>query len=375
MSTQTIRSLLQERFDADYISPEGLLKAHIDYFGSASFYSTAKGYSKKRLDYYVTQLENGNHVFCPSLFHCMTGCLITGQQIDKNAINRITDYVLSLEQEGGFLTISRKYLDQFPKLKAAKVSPMVPEVYSSYYSFFLLKILGTDIKESELEKLLSWIIAHQKSSGAIYNNTYSNTNESRRFEAEISCQTYFGTSLISTISQELPQFDFAESLINAKNWAMEKWLSLRTITSRYFVLKTIKLVSPEEISNVGFSEGLGFLSDRADGQGEGFFDYRLSDKIDEDMTSACAIGLDKISPHIFSTYYGATIMRIFWQNGYSLTLPHEQIKKLTKKAANEDGGFGMKVLVKDFPKPYGPISTELETLLVLLFPLMTKINV
>ena len=32
----------------------------------------------------------------------------------------------------------------------------------------------------------------------------------------------------------------------------------------------------------------------------------------------------------------------------------------------------MKVMVKDFSEPYGPISTELETLLVLLFPLIGK---
>jgi asparagine synthetase B (glutamine-hydrolysing) len=48
---------------------------------------------------------------------------------------------------------------------------MIPEVYSSYYSYFTLKLLGAIFSRSDLENLISWIIAHQKNNGAIYNHT------------------------------------------------------------------------------------------------------------------------------------------------------------------------------------------------------------
>ena len=331
MSDHMLRSIILSRFDADYSSPDSLLKMHSNYYGDNSVYFAAKEYFKKRLDFHTAEIIKGTHVFCPHLFHTLIGCLITGQKIDETKVEKISKFVFSLKHNGGFLTIDKKYLDQFPKLKAAEVSPLVPEIYSSYYSFLLLKLLGANFDKQELEALLAWIIVHQKSSGAIYNNTYSNTDENRRFETEISCQTYFGASLISIISAELPEFETIDTLINAKNWALEKWLSLRTVAARYFALKTIQLVSPNEIGNVGFREGLGFLDDRADAQGDGFYDYRLADKIDEEMTSSCATGLDKISPHIFSTYYAASIMRIFWLNGVSVNIPNEQIRRLPKR--------------------------------------------
>jgi hypothetical protein len=235
-------------------------------------------------------------------------------------------------------------------------------------------MLDVAFDKQDLKNIVSWVIAHQKGDGAIYNDLYSNTPEPRRFETEVTSQTYFGASLISSVAPELPDLDFGDSLLKAKEWSLRKWLSLRTVAGRYFAIKTIQLVSPEEISQLGFAEATGFLEDRADNQGVGYYDYRLSDKIDEFMSSSSSTELDKISPHVFSTYYAVSMLRILWSSGASIRIPHDQVKRLARKAANSDRGFGMKVLVKDFQEPYGPVSTELETLLVLLFPLLTQVD-
>jgi len=375
MKLGELQSFVSSRFDVDPPSLDKLVESHEAYFGDISFFDNAKRYLKARFDFLVTELARGRNVFCPDLFHALLGCLITNQPCERTQADVIAKHVLGLRCQGGFLTAPRTYVDQFPKFRSARTNPSIPEVYSSYYSYYLLQMLNVPFSGQDMENLVSWMVAHQKKSGAIYSDVYSDTPEPRRFETEVACQTFFGINVILSAKAKLPEFDPNDCLLKTKEWALGKWLSLRTVAGRYFALKTIQLVCPEEVSQLGSAEAIGFLEDRSDHHGEGYYDYRLSDKIDEFMSSSSATQLDKISPHVFSTYYAASIMKILWSYGASIKIPLDRLKRLATKAANQDSGFGIKVMVKDFPEPYGPVSTELETLLILLLPLLTQVDI
>lgn len=375
MDKPFIQSLVFSRFDVTFTSSEELLDVHKSYFGDAQCFENARTYLTNRLDFLAKQIRRNEPVFSSNLFHAVLGSVLTGEPMRKENAKIISEYVLGLRDQGGFLCISRDYVNQFPKLRFARNNPMVPEVYSSYYSFFLLKMLDISFSRSDLENIISWVIAHQKNSGAIFNSIYSNTPEDRRFEAEVASQTYFGANLILSIFRDLPEFDLNNCLVRAKNWALKKWLSLRTVAGRYFALKTIYLVAPDQVTTLGTAEAIGFLEDRVSPEGVGYYDYRLADKIDEFMSSSSSTELDKISSHVFSTYYAISMLQTLSFCGVSVNVPHERIKQLAKIAANPDCGFGMKVMVKDFREPFGPISTELETVLILLFPLLAQKNI
>ena len=172
-----------------------------------------------------------------------------------------------------------------------------------------------------------------------------------------------------SIKTDMASHNFEDALIRVRNWVLSKWISLKTVASRYFAMKTLYRIAPEEIVNLGVQETLGFLEDRKSLDQTGFYDYRLQDKMDEAMTTASVTELDKISPHIFSTYYAITMERLL--ETYARTKPNiddQAVKSLARLASNPDNGFGMNVMIKDFEQPFGPSSTELETLLVLLFP-------
>lgn len=374
MSLKALQSLVSARFNVNFSTHVHLMQEHKAYFGDTKLLHNAGLYLRARLAFLVSQLTDGQEPFPSYLFHALVGCLITDQSPSNSEIDEIREYILGLRRQGGFLATRADYLNKFPKLRSARVSPMVPEVYSSYYSYFTLKLLDVPFTEKEMESLASWIIAHQKQDGAIYNDTYSDTPEEKRFETEVVSQTYFGSALVAAVTESLPELDLHDSLVKAEKWALRRWQGLRTVAGRYFALKIVDLVQSSNLNQIGFAETIGFLSDRLDDVRSGYYDYRLSDKIDEFMSSSSATELDKISPHVFSTYYAVSIMKMLWASGFSVKIPNEVIKQLALKASNPDSGFGMRVMVKDFPDPYGPVSTELETLQIALFPLLVQIK-
>jgi hypothetical protein len=319
-------------------------------------------------------MRRGKPVFATDTFHAAVGHLLCEGTLEAEARNVIIDGTLMLQgDQGGFLSVRKDYVKKFPKLGVSRFTPMIPEVYSSYYSYFLLDLLGHQLSRVEKTNLGSWVLAHQKSSGAVFNAEYSNTPEERRMESEVAAQTYFATELILVLSPELRGRDVDSSLSRIQNWIHHRYPSLKTVAGRYFSIKALHRIAPEEIVNLGVSETLGFLEDRKSLGNDGFYDYRLQDKTDEAMTTGSLTELDKISSHVFSTYYAASIAKLFSGGSRSSLVDHSAIRLLVSRAANTEGGFGMKVLVKDFEEPYGPTSTELETLLVALFPALLSV--
>lgn len=371
-----LENLVYSRFDVPFLKPRKLLEKHEAYFGTNEFFERGKRYFATRIDFLANQVSGQEAIFAVNLFYGTVGYLLTGHKLHSNTAKLLVDYLEGLEgPQGGFLPISPEYIMKFPKFGKARNSPMVPEIYSAYYTFFLLKLLGKKFGQVELEDMLSWVLAHRKPSGLIYNAEYSNTLEERRMEAEITAQLYFATELISSSSPLLPDYNLDDVLVKALGWVQSRYASLRTIAGRYFAMKTFYRISPDEVCNLGTNETLGFISDRKSPDQDGYYDYRLQDKFDESMTSRSRTELDKVSSHIFSTYYAFTILS--YLKGLcdsKISFDHATVRRLAKIAANPDNGFGMKVMVKDFQEPYGPSSTELETLLILLIPLIGKDN-
>jgi hypothetical protein len=369
-----LKNLVYSRFDVPFMEPEKLLKEHETYFRTNEFFERGKRYFATRTDFLADQLDKQKPVFAVNLFYGTVGYLLMGHKLHSRTAKPIVEYLEGLRgPQGGFLPIGQKYIRKFPKLGKARNNPMVPEIYSAYYTFFLLKLLGKNFDQGELEDMLSWVLAHRKPSGLIYNAEYSNTREERRMEAEITAQLYFATELISLARSLLPDYNLDDVLVKAMGWVQSKYASLRTIAGRYFAIKTFYRISPDELCNLGTNETLGFVSDRKSPDQDGYYDYRLQDKFDESMTSRARTELDKVSSHVFSTYYGFTVLT-YLKNlcDSKVSFDHTAVRSLAKKAANPDNGFGMKVMVKDFQEPYGPSSTELETLLILLIPLIGK---
>lgn len=375
ITNDILKELVYQRFDVPFLEYRELERLHNAYFGTSKILQRAKIYFTTRMDTFVDLIKNGEPVFAVNLFYGTIGYLLICKHLDNSKIELITNYLENLKgPKGGFLPINVKYIKKFPKLSKAKNNPMVPEIYSAYYTFLLLQLLGRKFDAQEIEDMLSWVLAHRKTSGLIYNAEYSDTREDRRMEAEITAQLYFATEIISSTIKYLPDYDLNTVLINAQEWVSKNYLSLKTIAGRYFAMKTLYRISPDELFNLGPRETIGFIDDRKSPDDDGYYDYRLQDKFDESMTSKSRTELDKISSHIFSTYYAFTIFS-FFKNlcGSEVKLDHISVRNLAKKAANLDNGFGMKVFVKDFKEPYGPASTELETLLIILIPLLEKI--
>ena len=364
--------LLNDRFDVTYSDPSDLQQRHEEFFSSQDCFVHADNYFVARLESLASLLRANEPVFLTHIFHAVLGVLVTRGVLPQASTDLVAKYLTQLRSPGGgYLAIQEDYLDQFPKLRNAAAKPSVPEVYSTYYAYHLRRILGVDYSEQELDELLSWVLAHQHASGLIYSTQYSNTDQQWRMEAEKTAQLYFAVELISSILPQLPHFDLDVSLEGAQAWVHHTFPTLKTVGGRYFAFKAVYRLDPEAICDLGVEETLGFLADRRSQDGDGYCDYRLQDKRDEAMTSRSQVQLDKNSSHVFSTYYAATLQAHLSGVCRRDAKPDPQdLHRLVDVALNPGDGFGRPVLIKEYPTPYGPVSTDLETLLVALLPLL-----
>ena len=310
----------------------------------------------------MDDLESRRPVFLSDLFYAFVGNRITGGEFSEQNQRSITSYLETTNSEvGGFFSVEPSYIKVFPALGKAKESPMVPEVYSTYYGFQLARLVGAAgiVDDS---KTLEWLLSLRRPSGLIYNASYSDTSEHLRMESEKCLQLYFALSLIKTLNRE--SLGTVES--GARNWLQTSWAGIRTITARYFSIKAIEIVAPESLESFGDPGIRQLLESHREPETGLYYDYLLSDKVDESMGSKSATRLDKIIPHIFSTYYGAYIAKRLKLDGAFLSI---DLAKILAKP-NENGGFGHQVMIKDFGMGFGPSSTTLETILALLLPVL-----
>ena len=309
----------------------------------------------------IDAADRGQPVFLSRLFGAALGNLVAGRGFQGREI-RILQSLLAETRttQGGYLPVRSDYIEHFPNLGRAETNPMVPEVYSSYYGSFLEKVAGTD-QGSSHEELGTWLVSLQKPSGFIYNSAYSDTDERVRMETELSFQLFCALRLLealdpSKLNQVAP---------GARSRLLERWPSYKTVAGKYFAIRALDLVSSSATDDLDTEEVESFLANRKDSVEGGFLDYRLKDKIDESMGSESAVELDKVTSHVFSTFYAISISK---RLGMPNPLSPEEIRKFVAASSNEDGGFGRQVLIKDFRPGFGPESTELESAMVLLLP-------
>ena len=364
--------ILSHRFDVSMRHQGDLLKAHKAFFGTLDYWNLIAHYFKRRLREITSLLSSGEPVFLTYIFHIVMGHCLTQGWPDQQQTKVLLQYVKSVRDGlGGYLPIHKSYIKQFPKLGASENTPMVPEIYASYYGFWTEQILGYAHNTSKIDGLLTWGVACQQASGLIYNPTYSNTMENRRFESEKTAQLYYAVELLVDLAASLSEPDLEISLNDARDWVLTNFSSFKSVAGRYFALKALLRIAPDEICNVGIEELRGFLKDRLSADNDGYYDYRLVDKIDESMSSRCYITDDVNTSHVFSTYYSLALQRIVdLACGGTSDVSADAIRVLVERARNADGGFGRHIQVKAFPTPFGPDTTDLETLLVALVPML-----
>ena len=275
------------------VFPRDLRELHSRWLGAVTYFDSGLAFLQSRWVHLIDAADRGQPVFLSQLFGAAIGNLIGGRGFQGREIRKLQSVLAETRTaQGGYLPVKSDYTERFPNLGRAQSSPMVPEVYSSYYGHFLEKVAGVD-QGSPHEELGAWLVSLQKPSGFIYNSAYSDTDERVRMETELSFQLFCALRLLE---------EFDPSKLNriapaARTRLLERWPSYKTIAGRYFALRGLRLVSPSATDGLDREEVRSFLANRKDSVEGGYFDYRLEDKIDESMGSESAIERDKVTSH------------------------------------------------------------------------------
>lgn len=151
---ELVKQLLKNRFDTPDFDKDQIYQAHLSIFETDTFWEIIKEYFNRRLDEVTNQLNAKEPVFLTYLFHIITGYWITHGIPNQEYIDVILNYVKSTRDGlGGYLPIHRDYIKQFPKLGNSPNNPMVPEVYASYYGFWIERLLGYSHSTHEVDGL------------------------------------------------------------------------------------------------------------------------------------------------------------------------------------------------------------------------------
>jgi hypothetical protein len=343
------------------VVPGNLRDLHSRWFGTEDYFDSGLRFLQAGWNHLVDAAAKGEPVFLSRLFGAAIGSLIEGRELQDREVGALRSLLAETRaSQGGYLPIRPDYVSRFPNLGRAQTTPMVPEVYSTYYGYFLERLAGLN-QGSRQEQLAAWLASLQKPSGFIYNSAYSDTDERVRMESELSFQLFCALSLL----KYLDAAKFNQVASGASLRLVERWPSYKTIAGRYFALRALSLASPSSMNGVDKNEMRSFLDSRKAANEGGFLDYRLEDKMDESMGSESAVELDKVTSHVFSTFYAVSISKAL---GLPNSLTTEELRRFVAASSNEDGGFGRQVLIKDFRTGFGPESTELESAMVLLLP-------
>lgn len=365
MDSQIAKLIIAKRFD---VKTEKPWKKYVsDFYGSEDVWFKVTDWTNKQIQDLPQKLIDSDAglaaIGLPEILHLLLLGYVL--ELDTTDIERpILEYVFKLRQDdNSFLPIPAVFMDQWKDQPAS-------DVYSTVYGeLILLLISGKEDLESA-KTVVEWIKTHRQNDGLIYNPEWSDTNSQYRLQAEKTSQIFLAALLIEIIHEctglEVDEDFFEKSISRIQN----DWPTLRFMSARYYALKAINIIKPDVLKDICADNGLEqFLQERLDDNG-GFLEYRLEDKFDEHARSAHRTRSDRNTPHVFSTYYGIWLSYLVKQVcGKPFPIKEDSMKKfLTESWVVEGGGFGKPVLVREYRKPYGPIATTLETLLVTLSP-------
>lgn len=325
-------------------------------------------YFKRGIQNQTELIETGNPVFTVDLFHHVLGTLLVvpNSDIEETTVFNITKYILNLQESNG----SFAFYPTNPQAEIAQIlkgQTLPTDIYSTFYALGILDMLGVVLVESQLEKIINWLSEFQAASGWYYNWDWGNTEEHLKLQNEVTLQTLCAVSvynfldverdwnpLLSAIEEGLADLFYMGPMQQClQTWAI---LTSGQAPTRQMI-NTVEefVVAHYESKNGGFYEYLLERAKQLTGSG-GKYMARYK--------------RDQFVPHVCSSYNALQILSLFlpyssalydfWQSNRS-----DISKFFVNQSLSSDDGFGIAVRIAQYPEPFGPESTPLETLMIL----------
>ncbi len=300
--------------------------------------------------------------FVAGLFHVLLGYAVTAGTPPQDARGRLCDYVLSLRLDGaGFFPVptAAPSASQF-----ARERPLQPEIYATDYSLGTLTLLECSL--SEVAEIGGWLGNQVAPSGWIYQRNMGNTVEARKLQNELTRQTLAALRVLELMGG-LDRNALA-STRDTLDAALPNLLYMGPVCQ--VVEGLTRLGEPSSTSK---QIALAFLARHFDVETGGFLEYLLTEaKVDEVAGHTQRYQHDQLGPSISASYHALCLLRLLAgeptsRNWWSSN--REQVRAFFEGLTpNDDGGFGSPVLVARYPAPFGPVSTPLETVMMVCAP-------
>ena len=313
-------------------------------------------------------IKRGDPVFAADLFHQVLGMLLVvpHSDIEETTVFNITKYILNLQERNG----SFGFYSTNPQTKIARIlktRTLPTDIYSTFYALGVLNMLGVVLVESQLEKIINWLSGFQAPSGWYYNLDWGDTEEHRKLQNEVTLQTLCTASLYNLLNVER---DWAP-VLSAIEEGLAKLLYMGPIQQCLQTWDILTQGKPPTEQMINTVEE--FISDHYDAETGGFYEYlreRAKQLVGSGGIYTARYQYDQCTTHVCSSYNALQILslllpysptlRDFWQANRS-----NISEFFTNQLPASDDGFGVAVRIAQYPEPFGPASTPLETLMIL----------
>ena len=320
-------------------------------------------------------IERGDPVFAADLFHQVLGMLLVvpDSDIEETTVHDITDYVLNLQEHNG----SFGFYPTNPQTDIAKIlktRTLPTDIYATFYALGVLNMLGVVLAENQLEKIIDWLSEFQAPSGWYYNLNWGDTEEQRKLQNEVTVQTLCAVSLYNLLNVER---DWTP-ILSAIKKSLPELLYMGPMQQCLQTWDILTHGDPPTKQMINTVEK--FVSDHYDTETGGFYEYllkRAKQLTGSGGTYTARYQYDQCTTHVCSSYNALQILSLLLP--YSPTLcDFWQANRLNiseffaNQSPASDDGFGIAVRIAQYPEPFGPASTPLETLMILASSTMIK---
>ncbi len=325
-------------------------------------------YFKRSCQNQNQNIENGDPVFAADLFHQVLGMLllVPRSEIDETTVHNITKYVLNLQERNG----SFGFYPTSPQTEIAKIlrnRTLPTDIYATFYALGVLNMLGVELIDDQLEKIIGWLSGFQAPSGWYYNLEWGNTEEHHKLQNEVTLQTLCSVSLYKFLSVGRDWTPILSAIQNG----LETLLYMGPMQQCLQTWEILTCGTPSTEQMINTVEK--FVVEHYDTETGGFYEYLLEQAkqlTGSGGTYTARYKYDQCIPHVCSSYNALQILRLllpysptlcdFWQaNRANISDFFEN------QAPTTDDGFGIPVQIAQYSRPFGPVSTPLETLMML----------
>ena len=177
----------------DFRNPSDFVKWH---YGLEDFPIVSRLNTDLLSKYFSCIIEKLNdkrsreEIFVSEIFHSIMGMKLLNTQIKESDIANIESFIMQCWTGKGFTPVVKN--SNIGRL--LKTQELPEDIYSTYYCLGSLTLMGKDIKQF-LKPISSEFITYFQSSGWIYNSDWANTDIERRFDIELSQQVLMATRI------------------------------------------------------------------------------------------------------------------------------------------------------------------------------------